>query len=65
MEIELKTAGVAGRLGLNDYETRCKPTAVVLPDQIEPLSVHCGSDCSMILTRSRMLLACGSNVHNR
>lgn len=54
-----------GRLGLGDCETRSAPCAVTLPEQVEPQSVHCGSDCSMILTKNNMLLACGSNVHNR
>lgn len=57
--------GDGGRLGLNNHETYNIPTLVPIPDEIDPLSVHCGIDCSMILTRSRRLLACGSNVHNR
>jgi len=56
---------LSGRLGLNDNAFRSTPTQVALPDVIEPLSVHCGSDYSMILTRSKQLLACGSNLHNR
>nr|CAB3264292.1 serine/threonine-protein kinase Nek8 [Phallusia mammillata] len=57
--------GDNGRLGLSSDDIQSVPTRVPIPEQIEPLSVHCGSDYSMILTRNKMLLACGSNVHNR
>lgn len=57
--------GHNGRLGLNDNSTCLSPTQVPLSADIEPVSVHCGKDCSMILTRDNRLLACGSNIHNR
>nr|XP_002126613.1 serine/threonine-protein kinase Nek8 [Ciona intestinalis] len=57
--------GDNGRLGLNSEETVAVPMMVPLPEVIEPCSVSCGVDCSMISTRSKMALAAGSNHHNR
>ncbi|CAK8692248.1 unnamed protein product [Clavelina lepadiformis] len=57
--------GENGRLGLSEQGKQPTPTQVPLPEQIEPCCVYCGTDCSMILTKSQMLLASGSNHHNR
>uniref|UniRef100_H2ZRB2 non-specific serine/threonine protein kinase n=1 Tax=Ciona savignyi TaxID=51511 RepID=H2ZRB2_CIOSA len=57
--------GDNGRLGLNNEETVAVPTLVPLPEQLEPRSVVCGLDCSMVLINSNKALAAGSNLHNR
>jgi len=58
--------GENGRLGLNNNKTYNIPTMVPqLSENYDVESVYCGVDCSMLLTKSKKLLACGSNVHNR
>lgn len=57
---------ILGRLGLNNNKTYNIPTMVPqLSENYDVESVYCGVDCSMLLTKSKKLLACGSNVHNR
>ncbi|XP_075928836.1 serine/threonine-protein kinase Nek8-like isoform X4 [Petromyzon marinus] len=53
--------GDNGRLGLGNQELHLCPQPVAVPPPYEPCTAHCGIDCSMILTFSGKLLACGSN----
>ncbi|XP_061418169.1 serine/threonine-protein kinase Nek8 isoform X1 [Lethenteron reissneri] len=53
--------GDNGRLGLGNQELHLCPQPVAVPPPYEPCTAHCGIDCSMILTSSGRLLACGSN----
>nr|XP_022317954.1 serine/threonine-protein kinase Nek8-like [Crassostrea virginica] len=57
--------GDNGRLGLGDQESHASPRPVSIPDPLRPSSVHCGVDCSMILTLDNKLLCCGSNRYNK
>ncbi|XP_075928890.1 serine/threonine-protein kinase Nek8-like [Petromyzon marinus] len=57
--------GDNGRLGLGNQELHLCPQPVAVPPPYEPCTAHCGIDCSMILTFSGKLLACGSNRYNK
>ncbi|GFO13285.1 serine/threonine-protein kinase nek8 [Plakobranchus ocellatus] len=57
--------GDNGRLGLGDYASCTSPQPVSVPEGCRPCSVHCGMDCSVILTLERMLLCSGSNRYNK
>ncbi|KAL3868352.1 hypothetical protein ACJMK2_041166 [Sinanodonta woodiana] len=57
--------GDNGRLGLGNQESYTKPMPVPVPDDLHPCSVHCGVDCSMLLTLDNKLLCCGSNRYNK
>ena len=51
----------AGRLGLGATETKLVPTKVPLESSYSVDDVHCGADCSFILTKQKTVLACGNN----
>ncbi|XP_059151574.1 serine/threonine-protein kinase Nek8-like isoform X2 [Physella acuta] len=57
--------GDNGRLGLGNYECTMSPQLVSVPSQSHPCSVHCGMDCSVILTLENSLLSTGSNRYNK
>ncbi|KAL5016244.1 hypothetical protein ScPMuIL_005833 [Solemya velum] len=57
--------GDNGRLGLGNQESSASPQAVPIPDHLQPLAVHCGVDCSMIVTLDNKLLCCGNNRYNK
>lgn len=57
--------GDNGRLGLGNQETQCTPQPVPIPNNLSARSVHCGVDCSVILTSDNKLLCCGSNRYNK
>lgn len=50
-----------GRLGHSNDEICNKPKSIILPDNCEPLSCFCGSDCSVIITCENKVLVCGGN----
>lgn len=43
----------------------CEPTAVVLPAEERPVSVHCGADCTAVVTTKSLVYVCGRNTHNK
>lgn len=53
--------GDNGRLGLGSQESDCTPQEVPIPDKYKPISVHCGVNCSMVLTLHCQLLCSGNN----
>ncbi|XP_071952550.1 serine/threonine-protein kinase Nek8-like [Antedon mediterranea] len=57
--------GDNGRLGLGNADSTSSPHPVPLADTDQALSVHCGVDCSALLTTNKQLLACGSNRFNK
>lgn len=57
--------GDNGRLGLGSQDSFSAPQMVPVPDPLRPSSVHCGMDCSMILTLDNKLLCSGSNRYNK
>ena len=57
--------GDNGRLGLGNQNTYTSPQSVALEGNCRAHSVHCGVDCSALLTRDNRLLACGSNRCNK
>ncbi|XP_041360031.1 serine/threonine-protein kinase Nek8-like [Gigantopelta aegis] len=57
--------GDNGRLGLGNQESFSSPQPVPIPNNLRPSSVHCGVDCSMILTLDNKLMCCGSNRYNK
>jgi len=57
--------GDNGRLGLGTYESTSSPKPVPIPDSMQPCEVHCGMDCSVIMTLDRTLLCSGSNRYNK
>ncbi|RUS85141.1 hypothetical protein EGW08_007105 [Elysia chlorotica] len=57
--------GDNGRLGLGNYASCTSPQPVAVPDNCRPCSVHCGMDCSVILTLEKSLLCSGSNRYNK
>ncbi|XP_038075513.1 serine/threonine-protein kinase Nek8-like [Patiria miniata] len=57
--------GDNGRLGLDSQESFASPQSVLLPVQSHIASVHCGLDCSLLLTTDKKVLACGSNRYNK
>lgn len=54
-----------GRLGLGSSSSHATPQQVVIPSPHNASSVHCGTDCSVILTQEGVVLACGSNRCNK
>ena len=52
---------LAGRLGLGTQDSHNTPQPVSFPETLRPCSVHCGVDCSMVLTLDNKLLCCGNN----
>lgn len=57
--------GDSGRLGLGATETKLVPTKVPLESSYSVDDVHCGADCSFILTKQKTVLACGNNKANK
>ncbi|CAG5116155.1 unnamed protein product [Candidula unifasciata] len=57
--------GDGGRLGLGNCEPTTSPQPVVVPEGSRPCAVHCGIDCSVILTLEGFLLCTGSNRFNK
>ncbi|XP_035826052.1 serine/threonine-protein kinase Nek8 isoform X2 [Aplysia californica] len=57
--------GDNGRLGLGSYESTASPKPVPVGQNVHPCSVHCGMDCSVILTLENSLLCSGSNRYNK
>ncbi|XP_033636958.1 serine/threonine-protein kinase Nek8-like [Asterias rubens] len=57
--------GENGRLGLDSQESFSSPQSVILPVESLITSVHCGLDCSLLLTEDKKVLACGSNRYNK
>ncbi|XP_035698278.1 serine/threonine-protein kinase Nek8-like isoform X2 [Branchiostoma floridae] len=57
--------GDHGRLGLGNRESYSTPQPVPIPSPHLVKSVHCGVDCSILLTTDNRLLGCGSNRHNK
>ncbi|KAH9518439.1 Serine/threonine-protein kinase Nek8, partial [Bulinus truncatus] len=57
--------GDNGRLGLGTYESTTSPKQVFIPEDSHPCSVHCGMDCSVLLTLEQRLLCSGSNRCNK
>ncbi|XP_076372611.1 serine/threonine-protein kinase Nek8-like isoform X2 [Tachypleus tridentatus] len=57
--------GSLGRLGTGSEEDCCFPTVVHLPENITVTKAFCGSDGTMFLTDTGMVLACGSNEYNK
>ncbi|XP_014773599.1 serine/threonine-protein kinase Nek8 isoform X1 [Octopus bimaculoides] len=57
--------GDNGRLGLTTQESCLSPSAVPIPENMQPFSVHCGVDSSIILTVDKKLLSCGNNRYNK
>ncbi|XP_077981565.1 serine/threonine-protein kinase Nek8-like [Glandiceps talaboti] len=57
--------GDNGRLGLDSQESFNSPQPVMLPDPYQAKSIHCGVDCSMLVTTDGSLLVCGSNRYNK
>ncbi|XP_069125944.1 serine/threonine-protein kinase Nek8-like [Argopecten irradians] len=57
--------GDNGRLGLGSQDSFSTPQMVQVPPPHHPSSVHCGMDCSMILTLDNKLLCSGSNRYNK
>ncbi|XP_022092238.1 serine/threonine-protein kinase Nek8-like [Acanthaster planci] len=57
--------GDNGRLGLDSQESFPSPQSVSLPAVCHIASVHCGLDCSLLLTTDKKVLACGSNRYNK
>ncbi|XP_006811323.1 serine/threonine-protein kinase Nek8-like [Saccoglossus kowalevskii] len=57
--------GDNGRLGLDTTESHKSPQPVIIPDPYQARSVHCGVDCSIIVTVDGTLLVCGNNRHNK
>ncbi|XP_060071044.1 serine/threonine-protein kinase Nek8-like [Ylistrum balloti] len=57
--------GDNGRLGLGSQDSFSTPQMVSVPKPHHPSSVHCGMDCSMILTLDNKLLCSGSNRYNK
>ncbi|KAJ8306380.1 hypothetical protein KUTeg_016925 [Tegillarca granosa] len=51
--------GDNGRLGLGSQESYSSPQLVPIPESLRPSSVHCGVDCSAVLTLDNKLLCCG------
>ncbi|XP_022250142.1 serine/threonine-protein kinase Nek8-like [Limulus polyphemus] len=57
--------GSLGRLGTGSEEDCCFPTVVQLPENITVTKAFCGSDGTMFVTDTGMVLACGSNEYNK
>ncbi|CAL1542439.1 unnamed protein product, partial [Lymnaea stagnalis] len=57
--------GDNGRLGLGNYDSTTSPKPVNIPGDSHPCFVHCGMDCSVILTLEHTLLCSGSNRYNK
>ncbi|XP_013083908.2 serine/threonine-protein kinase Nek8-like isoform X1 [Biomphalaria glabrata] len=57
--------GDNGRLGLGSYESTTSPKEILIPEDAHPCSVHCGMDCSVLLTLEHKLLCSGSNRCNK
>lgn len=57
--------GDNGRLGLATEESCASPCSVPVPENIQPYSVHCGMDSSIILTLDKEILCCGNNRYNK
>ncbi|XP_033115096.1 serine/threonine-protein kinase Nek8-like [Anneissia japonica] len=57
--------GDNGRLGLGNADSTSSPQPVPLEDCYQASSIHCGVDCSALLTTNKQLLACGSNRFNK
>ncbi|XP_067677206.1 serine/threonine-protein kinase Nek8-like isoform X1 [Haliotis asinina] len=57
--------GDNGRLGLGTQDSCNNPMPVQIHDTLRPCSVHCGVDCSMIVTLDNKLLCTGSNRFNK
>ncbi|XP_064624629.1 serine/threonine-protein kinase Nek8-like [Lineus longissimus] len=57
--------GESGRLGLGSNQSFPSPQPVPIPDQFQPRSVHCGVDCSVVITVDKKMLCCGSNRSNK
>ena len=55
---------ISGRLGLGNQESYNTPQAVSFQEAISPCSVHCGVDCSMVMTLDNRLLCCGNNRYS-
>ncbi|KAJ8306377.1 hypothetical protein KUTeg_016922 [Tegillarca granosa] len=54
--------GDNGRLGLGSQESYSSPQLVPIPESLRPSSVHCGVDCSAVLTLDNKLLCCGNGT---
>lgn len=57
--------GDNGRLGLASEESCASPCSVPVSENIQPCSVHCGMDSSIIITSDKQILGCGSNRYNK
>ena len=57
--------GDNGRLALGNQDSYSSPQSVTLAENYQGCSVHCGIDCSLLLTGEKKLLACGSNRCNK
>ncbi|XP_043910354.1 serine/threonine-protein kinase Nek8 [Protopterus annectens] len=57
--------GDNGRLGLGTQDSHNVPQQVTITSEDEAQKVVCGIDCSMIVTTTSRILACGSNRFNK
>ncbi|KAJ8040924.1 Serine/threonine-protein kinase Nek8 [Holothuria leucospilota] len=57
--------GDNGRLGLGSLDSFPSPQMVPLSPHYQFQAVKCGQDCSVLITNTSKLLACGSNRYNK
>ncbi|XP_065070111.1 serine/threonine-protein kinase Nek8-like [Rhopilema esculentum] len=57
--------GDSGRLGIGSSETKSVPTKVPVPSGYKADLVKCGVDCSFVLSKEKIVLACGNNKSNK
>ncbi|XP_071848979.1 serine/threonine-protein kinase Nek8-like [Apostichopus japonicus] len=57
--------GDNGRLGIGFLESFATPQAVPLSGHLQFTAVRCGLDCSILITNTKTLFACGNNRYNK
>ena len=53
-----------GRLGTGSSQTKLVPTKAVMPTGYTADQVTCGVDCSFVLAKEKIVLACGNNKYD-